>query len=237
MAEHGDRDLGLGPTHPGRGGGHHYDPNQPRIPAGHADGGQWTEEGATERGNVTPRSPASRRSSSMRGVEVRLPNGWRVVDPYEPTSFLRSPVANLEAVADAGRETGISYRRLSSLSIPEAGEAASFYLVSRMLHDVGTGGRFDYQRAGVQVLGLLGVLPFLHRREFRDVANFNVGLYCQQAGLTFEETLKTAGVYASLFSRNRDAAAPVGLDPQTRDMIASGFAIGESGVYGRPAGR
>jgi len=23
----------------------HYDPNQPRVPAGHADGGQWTDDG------------------------------------------------------------------------------------------------------------------------------------------------------------------------------------------------
>lgn len=26
-------------------GGHHYDPNQPRVPAGHSDGGQWTARG------------------------------------------------------------------------------------------------------------------------------------------------------------------------------------------------
>ena len=25
------------------GSGHHYDPNQPRVPAGHPDGGQWTD--------------------------------------------------------------------------------------------------------------------------------------------------------------------------------------------------
>lgn len=25
--------------------GHHYDPNQPRVPAGHSDGGQWTSTG------------------------------------------------------------------------------------------------------------------------------------------------------------------------------------------------
>ena len=27
-------------------GGHHgYDPNQPRVPSGHGDGGQWTKTG------------------------------------------------------------------------------------------------------------------------------------------------------------------------------------------------
>ena len=25
--------------------GSHYDPNQPRVPAGHPDGGQWTRDG------------------------------------------------------------------------------------------------------------------------------------------------------------------------------------------------
>jgi len=29
-------------------GAHEYDPNQPRVPAGHSDGGQWTSEGASE---------------------------------------------------------------------------------------------------------------------------------------------------------------------------------------------
>ena len=33
----------LMPRHGGRG---HYDPNQPRLPAGHPDGGQWTSTGA-----------------------------------------------------------------------------------------------------------------------------------------------------------------------------------------------
>jgi hypothetical protein len=29
-----------------RRGGHHYDPNQPRVPKGNSDGGQWTDGGA-----------------------------------------------------------------------------------------------------------------------------------------------------------------------------------------------
>ena len=37
----------------GGGHGHGYDPNQPRVPAGHPDGGQWTEMGTHTRA-VTP---------------------------------------------------------------------------------------------------------------------------------------------------------------------------------------
>jgi hypothetical protein len=169
-------------------------------------------------------------------VEVTLPNGWRVVDPYEPTTFLRSPVADLNPVAAAGRETGETYRRLASLTVPEPVDSATFYLLSRFLFHVGTGGAFDYQRSGNQILGLLGIAPFVQSREFRDVSNFNVGLFCQQTGLTLEATLTIAGAYASLFSGNRRPGEPYGLDFQTRDMIASGFAIGESGVYGQPSG-
>jgi len=28
--------------------GHHYDPNQPRMPAGHSNGGQWTSDGGSD---------------------------------------------------------------------------------------------------------------------------------------------------------------------------------------------
>lgn len=39
------------PPHPGVGShGHRYDPNQPRVPAGHQDGGQWTSKGGHDAG-------------------------------------------------------------------------------------------------------------------------------------------------------------------------------------------
>lgn len=31
--------------------GHGYDPNQPRVPAGHSDGGQWTDTGGSGAGS------------------------------------------------------------------------------------------------------------------------------------------------------------------------------------------
>lgn len=39
------------PSHPGVGShGHRYDPNQPRVPAGDPDGGQWTSKGGHDAG-------------------------------------------------------------------------------------------------------------------------------------------------------------------------------------------
>jgi hypothetical protein len=44
--------VGLSPSD-GVGTGHHgYDPNQPRVPAGHPDGGQWTSKGGHQAGRT-----------------------------------------------------------------------------------------------------------------------------------------------------------------------------------------
>jgi len=39
-------------------GAHDYDPNQPRVPAGHSDGGQWTSTGADSVRIDDPRPPS-----------------------------------------------------------------------------------------------------------------------------------------------------------------------------------
>ena len=36
-----------------------YDPNQPRVPAGNPDGGQWTDEGGSTRQPRLPRGPGT----------------------------------------------------------------------------------------------------------------------------------------------------------------------------------
>lgn len=54
MSDLGDRGLGLGRLSV-RGGRGHYDPDQPRVPRGHPDGGQWTDEdGVPARSNPVP---------------------------------------------------------------------------------------------------------------------------------------------------------------------------------------
>jgi hypothetical protein len=91
------------------------------------------------------------------------------------------------------------------------------------------GGTFDYQRRGNFITG------FTQLPQFRDVSNFNVGLFCQQAGLTLEQTQTIAGSYAHLFSGNADPNAPHGLDTRNARFTATGFNIGQSGVFGPPA--
>jgi hypothetical protein len=75
-------------------------------------------------------------------------------------------------------------------------------------------------------------LGFTQHPDFRHVANFNIGLYCQQAGLTLSETLTISGIVARLESSNARPNQPYGLDPQNTYFISEGYRVGASGVFG-----
>jgi hypothetical protein len=139
------------------------------------------------------------------GQVVVLPKGDRIPDAEpeieanrSPTDYMMSPVADLAPVAAAGRAVGERYRAIASVSPG----AAELYLKAELGLNVATGGKFDYQRRGPQLKGLANEAlrrknvdkpmrdwvaePFIQRRQFRSVSNFNVGLFCQQAGLSLE---------------------------------------------------
>jgi hypothetical protein len=132
-------------------------------------------------------------------------------------------VAGLSAVAAAGRQVGAAYRSL--LSDPNTSDSALPYLLVRLGAALGHGGTFDYQRKGGFLTG------YTQLRQFRDVSNVNIGLFCQQAGLTLDEILSTSGLYARLFSGNAKPSEPHGLDPRNAQFTTTGFNIGQSGVF------
>ena len=68
-------------------------------------------------------------------------------------------------------------------------------------------------------------------RHFLPIANINVGLLAQQAGLTLEETLGIAGAYAQLKSSNANSRGLYGLDHRTLHYITRGYEIGRSGMF------
>ncbi len=221
-----------------------FNPNQPRVAAGNSDGGEWTNGGGganapTSAGKIgkvnsgandgearaVPVAYSSGRSKS--GVAAKLPNGLQVPDQTSPTGHMLSPTAALSPVAAAGRTTGETYNRM--IQNPESQFGAYAYLGLSLLRNVGTGGNFDYQREGNILTG------FTQFRQFRNVSNFNVGLFGQQAGLTLEETLSLAGLWASHFSSNAKPGQPYSLDTQTHDFIVVGYRTGQTGVYGPAA--
>jgi len=97
-------------------------------------------------------------------------------------------------------------------------------MVANLRANVSHGGTFDYQRRGDQFLG-----------QFTPVSNVNVGLFAQQAGLSLEETLAIAGLYARRYSSNARPGEPYGLNPNQLKYTMAGFKIGQSGVFGASA--
>ena len=211
-----------------------YRPDQPHVPAGNTDGGQWTDAGglgvaANDRGpggiatDAGLPNPKPVHSSSR----VILPNGHAVVNVYSQSGYLISPTSDLSTVAAAGREACVIYQRMLTSSDPDVQQAALPQFVGSISASVGQGGTFDYQRSGNRIMG------FAQLPEFRDVSNFNVGLYMQQTGQFSEEgTLSLAGTFARYFSSNYTPEKPYGLDPRTASLIREGYRAGAGGVFG-----
>jgi hypothetical protein len=90
--------------------GHRYDPNQPRVPAGHSDGGQWTSKGGHDGDRTPPEAApvvsdlgddvfAGARFASRRGHRGPIFINGR---PVQPTPGQATRLA--EAEAEAGRD-------------------------------------------------------------------------------------------------------------------------------------
>ncbi|MSP74977.1 MAG: hypothetical protein EXR12_02450 [Rhodospirillaceae bacterium] len=124
----------------------------------------------------------------FRGRAVRLPDGSRVPDPYSPTGDLMSPVEDLSRVARAGRAArsawiyeGIAIAALTPENLEKHYKQVYAFVRSALAQ----GGEFDYQRKAA-----LGEKSgFVQLRQFRNVSNFNVGLFMQQAAFPLEGTL------------------------------------------------
>ena len=165
-------------------------------------------------------SPTAKKSD-FPGVPVKLPNGKTVPDPHSPTGVMMGPSSSASDVAAAGKSTGNTVAVLNAAGMPVT--AASVLAVS-LGTNVGTGGKFDDQRMGPQSDVLTG--GFQQLPQFRDVSNFNVGLFAQQAGMSLDSTLRTAGEFAKHFSSNASPNSPYGLDSRTAEFIRVGYQAG-----------
>jgi hypothetical protein len=188
------------------------------------DEGAGVDHGAVPPGTKGSPWPTSAQAlnTTNQGVAVQLPDGQNIPDPNSPTGKLMSPIADLSAVAAEGRRIGATYR--SMLNDPMGTEGAPSFLAGSLGVNVGQGGAFDYQRQGNSITQL---------PQYRNVANVNVGLLSQQAGLTLNETLTIAGRFARIKSSNANPNAPYGLAPETAQFITTGFNLGKSGVFGK----
>ena len=179
-----------------------FNPDQPRVPAGNPDGGQWTAEGS-DTSRVPPRegvgsstSPAILPPSAGDGSEPKYeivkeppkdanavipPDGVPIRGGNPPNSLLAPPHADYRNVYAAGR--AIAQRPLWE-HYPSAHAA------------IAQGGEFDFQRD-----------PKTHKlyQAYIPAANYAVGVYMAGAGHTLSETLVLAKAYAFGHSSNYSA--------------------------------
>ncbi len=160
------------------------------------------------------------------GHIVQLPDGSSIPDDESSTGSVMGPSPHLAGVAASGRKAGKDYA--AALSNPETAPLAILVLATHLGADVGQAGEFDHQRKGSLLTG------YTQLPHFRNVSNVNVGLICQQAGLSLHDTLRISGTYALILSKNRNPNDPYWLDTKTRKYIETGYRIGESGIYGPP---
>jgi hypothetical protein len=111
-------------------------------------------------------------------------------------------------VADAGTKTGEHYTELQAVN-PTVADA---YMLASLNHNVGHGGTFDYQRSGDTYI-----------KDFRDVSNFNVGLFAHKAGLSLDQTLKLTSIFAKVKSNFGSAPLGHGVPRQTEEFIRMGW--------------
>jgi hypothetical protein len=189
---------------------------------------QYKTEGAPPPLTASPPRKSPEVDTSP-GEVVVLPDGSTIADtgPKSPTGYVMSPKMDLHDVAAEGRRIGEVYR--SMRANPATAGSAFPYLYATLALNVGQGGTYDHQRRGNMIKG------YTQLPQFRPIANINVGLLGQKAGLTLDETLNIAGTYAQWRSSNADPNAPYGLDPQTLHYIKRGYEIGQTGMFDPPA--
>jgi hypothetical protein len=152
-----------------------------------------------------------------------------MVDPNSPTGYVITPFNELKSVAAAARRAKAEH--------PDWDLSKPWALIDKKTRDeleavlranLGQGGTFDYQRRNYAP----GKDGYTQLRQFRSVANINVGLFCQQLGLPEEEALLIAGFYAVRNSSNRNLLRPpYFLDSDTRKYIEAGYEIGTKKLF------
>jgi hypothetical protein len=179
-----------------------YNPDQPRVPAGSPDGGQWTsDQTADERGEtgstISPLggAPSGAGSSGPYKVIKEPPKDAKVVVPPDGVPIRAGdPPRVLIAPANA------DYRQIRA-----AGQAIA-QLPPWKQNDyvrtaIGQEGTYDFQR---------DVANRKFYQAYTPAANYAVGVYMAGAGYTLDITLALAKLYALRNSSNYDTQDQLG---------------------------
>jgi hypothetical protein len=191
-----------------------YDPNQPRVPAGNPDGGQWTDgdaaSGGAGSGSSTP--PRDQPSSAAGAILVDYkvikepPKDAKVVIPPDgapirggdpPTLLIAPRHADYRQVYAAGQAIA---------SMPPLDQIVH---IRAALHQ---GGTYDFQRDPIRQET---------RPAYANASNYAVGVYLAGAGYALSTTRRMAEAYAYLNSSNYGDKNQIGwIEQAWRDATA-----------------
>ncbi|HEY3908301.1 MAG TPA: hypothetical protein VGM07_00245 [Stellaceae bacterium] len=165
-----------------------YNPDEPRVPAGNPDGGQWTNGGGGNAGGlaipgVTPVDPDVEftaytpvHSLPKGAVAVTTPDGWTIPDPDSKTKKLMAPPrADYREVYAAGQAIS---------GIPVLSQIPMIQVA--LAH----GGTYDFQRDPTT--------GHFHD-AYENASNYAVGVYMAGAGYSLSGTEFFVEAYAFLF--------------------------------------
>jgi hypothetical protein len=158
------------------------------------------------------------------GIEVTLPDGSHIEDPRSPHGHVMAPFNDLKEVAAAGRR---ARQQIENNPGPAAHGEVLARVQEALRSNVGHGGTYDYQRRANK----FGKDGYTQLPQFRNISNVNVGLFSQQFGLSLENTLTIAGLYALKNSSNSSWSKPYFLDEDTKKYIELGYKLGKSGTF------
>jgi hypothetical protein len=167
-----------------------FNPDEPRVPAGNPDGGQWTYGGDTS--TTEPRTtgsgagareaaPTNYRRVKEPPADARAvvpPDGVPIADPKSGKPLVAPPNADFRQVYAAGQAIAAS-------------PLAEQYRQARAA--VAQEGIYDFQR---------DVSNKLFYSAYTPAANYAVGVYMAGAGYSLSETLSIAKLYAFEHSSN-----------------------------------
>ncbi len=189
-----------------------YSPDQPRVPAGNPDGGQWTSDDGTP-SNVGTHYGALDivTQTSVSGSDHLSSSDIPAGDPQHPVPLVDSagnPItddrghpllrpANLPPEIYVNDGLAVKDQFVASMS-QESGvllSLATTRLASELLR-FGQGGPWDAQRVHGQFVD-----------DYRDYATITIGLYMAAAGVPIQIALRLQNEYAYVFS-NFDPKEP-----------------------------
>jgi len=223
------------------GGGGHYNPDEPRIPAGQPGGGQWTTGDGTSTDAVSI-SADDIRSAIRDGFDnpSPLPQGTYVADNNLVTSDASSPATastnnSQKTLADSNGgavidpNTGSPYPLPNGMDIAANVKAAEDYdpdatdadKALSMIYWFSHGGPQDYQRPDGYIPALFGD----YVGSYRNVTNYNYGAVAAAMGYSLDETLTAAGAYNQAVGRTNadDMNVTYGIRNDAVRNITQGF--------------